>query len=96
MAIKKTAAENPEPAAEVQDSKEPAKSTPEEAPKEEAPVEEMKYTADEFAAAAETIFGKGIGPDLVKAAFSRAGVKELSVTEAKDLVTKFAKKEVER
>lgn len=62
-------------------------------PKEPA---EPLYTADEFAAAAETVFGKGITPDLVRAAFARAGVKELSRTEAKKLVNNFAKKEVTR
>lgn len=57
---------------------------------------EVKYNADEFAAAAASVFGEGITPDLVRAAFSVAGVKELTKAEAKKLVNNFAKKEVTR
>ena len=66
-----------------------------EAAVQKGPVEPL-YTADEFVAAAETVFGKGITPDLIRAAFARAGVKELSKADAKKLVNNFAKKEVTR
>lgn len=60
-----------------------------------APVEEeVKYSVNEFASAAEAVFGKGTSPDTVRAALRVAGLTQATKTQAKKLVSAFAKKEV--
>ena len=56
--------------------------------------QEAEYTADELAKAAEPVFGKGIMPECVIAAFRVAGVKKATKTEAKKIINKFMTKEV--
>ena len=56
--------------------------------------EEVTYTVGELANAAEAVFGKGTSPDLVIAALHKEGLKETTVSKAKELVNAFAKKEV--
>lgn len=56
--------------------------------------EEVTYSADEFASAAEAVFGKGTSPDIVRAALRVAGVSHATKDQAKKLVVAFAKKEV--
>ncbi len=55
---------------------------------------EALYTAAEFASAADAVFGAGTSPDIVRAAFWKAGKEVATVQEAKKLVEAFAKKEV--
>ena len=65
---------------------EPAKIAP--------PQEETKYSVDEYVKAAEAVFGAGTSPDIVRAAFKKAGKNEAGISEAKKLVEEFANKEV--
>lgn len=55
-----------------------------------------QYSAGEFAAAADRVFGKGTSPDIVRAAFRASGISSATVEEAKKLVKAFAEREVER
>ena len=55
---------------------------------------ESVYTVEEFAANAKKIFGTGIGPDIVNAAFMVSDVKKTTISNAKDIVKKFISKEV--
>lgn len=52
------------------------------------------YTVDEFAAAPKSLDAKS--PDIVRAAFMVAGVKEATVEEAKKIVSDFGKKGVNK
>ena len=56
--------------------------------------DEVMYSVNEFASAAEAVFGKGTSPDTVRAALRVAGLTQATKTQAKKLVTAFAKKEV--
>lgn len=53
-----------------------------------------KYTVDEFAAAAGSVFGKGMSPDIVTTALAIDGKGSYTEAEAKEIVKKFADKEV--
>lgn len=53
---------------------------------------ETKYTAEEFAANAETLFH--VKPECVQAAFREKGIKECTKSDAKKAVEDFMKKEV--
>ncbi len=55
---------------------------------------ESTYSADEYCKAG-VVGGKRYSKDLIKAAFKVAGVKNATPTEAADIVSKFANKEVE-
>lgn len=55
---------------------------------------ESTYSADEYCKAG-VVGGKRYSKDLIKAAFMIAGVKNATPTEAADIVSKFANKEVE-
>lgn len=88
-----------EPAPQEAEEAAKAETAPKEAEQEAAPeavpeVKEPVYTAAEFAAAASKVFGKGTSPDLVRAAFRVAGITSATVKEAKELVEKFANREV--
>ena len=52
------------------------------------------YSAEEFAAASEAVFGKGISPDVVVAALHLDGKKMYTKEEAYRIVRAFADKEV--
>lgn len=55
---------------------------------------ESKYSSAEFSKAAGTdaaLFGEGITPDIVTAAFFVAGKQEATKTEAKEIVESFLK-----
>jgi len=53
-----------------------------------------KYTVDEFAAAADSVFGKNMSPDIVTTALSIDGKGSYTEAEAIEIVMKFADKEV--
>lgn len=55
---------------------------------------ESTYSAEEYCKAG-VVGGKRYSKDLIKAAFKVAGVKNATPTEAADIVSKFANKEVE-
>ena len=59
-----------------------------------AVVNDTMYSADEFAAASEAVFGKGISPDVVVAALHLDGKKMYTKEEAYRIVRAFADKEV--
>lgn len=61
---------------------------------EEPIIREAEYTVDELAKASEAVFGKGVMPECVIAAFRVAGIEKATKTEAKRIVTNFMKKEV--
>jgi len=63
-------------------------------PSKDAIIQESEYTVEELAMASESIIGKGIMPECVLAAFRVAKVKKATKNEAKEIVTKFLKKEV--
>ena len=65
---------------------------PEKAPA--APAPEPTYAAREFAANSEKVFGHGINSDIVMATFMVNGVKEATVSKAKEMVKRFVTKEV--
>lgn len=55
---------------------------------------ESKYSLAEFSKAASTnaaLFGEGVTPDIVTAAFFVAGKQEATKTEAKEIVKSFLK-----
>lgn len=55
---------------------------------------ESKYSSAEFSKAASTdaaLFGEGVTPDIVTAAFFVAGKKEATKSEAKEIVKSFLK-----
>lgn len=54
--------------------------------------QESVYTVEEFANAARKTFG--VSPDIVSAAFVVNGLTEATLSEARKIVTTFAKKEV--
>ncbi len=56
------------------------------------PAKEVKYKAEELAAAAENLFE--VMPECVIAAFTVAGKTEATKEEAKQIVEKYLKKEV--
>lgn len=58
---------------------------------------ESTYSVDEYckAGVVGVVGGKRYSKDLIKAAFMVAGVKNATPTEAADIVSKFANKEVE-
>lgn len=58
-------------------------------------VEETEYTADEFAAAADKLFGKTFTSHLVKAAFIFNGVTKATKADGIKIVNDFAKRKVE-
>lgn len=55
---------------------------------------ESTYSVEEYCKAG-VVGGKRYSKDLIKAAFKVAGVKDATPTEAADIVSKFANKEVE-
>lgn len=55
---------------------------------------ESTYSVEEYCKAG-VVGGKRYSKDLIKAAFKVAGVKNATPTEAADIVSKFANKEVE-
>lgn len=55
---------------------------------------ESTYSVEEYCKAG-VVGGKRYSKDLIKAAFMVAGVKNATPTEAVDIVSKFANKEVE-
>lgn len=55
---------------------------------------EVNYTVDEFAKAADTVFGAGTSPDVVRAAFRKHGLTAATTAKARKIVEAFAKKEV--
>lgn len=57
-------------------------------------VQEAEYTVDELARASEAVFGTGVMPECVIAAFRVAGIGKATKTEAEKIVTKFLTKEV--
>lgn len=60
--------------------------------KEEAKtVPEVTYTVDEYAENPQVL---GVSEDIIRTAFARAGVKEVTQSTAKKLVDTFKKKEV--
>lgn len=67
--------------------------TPEQTPKKEQKVRESVYTAGEFAANARKIFGTRA--ECVVAALKAAGKSECTISEAKEIVQKFLKREVQ-
>lgn len=56
--------------------------------------DEVTYTISELSAAAKTVFGEGMSPDVVTAALRKHGKPSYTVSEAKKLVKAFAEKEV--
>ena len=62
--------------------------------KHEGVVNATKYSADEFVAAANSVFGGEFHPDIIKTALKLAGVKEATIDEAKTIIKEFAYKEV--
>ena len=62
----------------------------EKTPKEAAP----EYTVEEFASNAKKIFGEKVNADIVTAAFFVKGIKEATVSKAKEIVKEFVTKEV--
>ena len=70
---------------------------PEEQVKEPVQVEEIKapvYSASELAASSEAVFGNGVMPECVSAAFFVAEKTEATREEAKNIVKRFMQKEV--
>lgn len=61
--------------------------------KEQKPTQEAVYAASEFVAAAKKIFGKS--PECVAAALKAAGKSECTISEARAIVEKFLKREVQ-
>lgn len=61
--------------------------------KEQKPTQEAVYAASEFVSAAKKIFGKS--PECVAAALKAAGKAECTISEAKEIVEKFLKREVQ-
>ena len=55
---------------------------------------ESVYEVTEFAGNAAHLFGERANADLVTAAFKVAGRQEATLSEAKDIVEKFMKREV--
>lgn len=55
---------------------------------------EAVYSARELAREAERVFGKGVSPDCVVAAFRMEGVERAGIGRAKEIVQKFRRKEV--
>lgn len=55
---------------------------------------ESTYSVDEYCKAG-VVGGKRYSKDLIKAAFKVAGIENATPTEAADIVSKFANKEVE-
>ena len=53
-----------------------------------------RYTVDEFAAAAGSVFGKNMSPDIVTTALTIDGKGAYTEEEALEIVRKFADKEV--
>lgn len=62
---------------------------------EETTAAESEHTASEFAAASEVVFGTGVMPECVIAAFRIAGIEKSTRTEAERIVKEFLKKEVD-
>ncbi len=60
--------------------------------KEQKITQEAVYSASEFTANAKKIFGKS--PECVTAALKTAGKMECTISEAKEIVEKFLKREV--
>ena len=83
MEEKAKAAASPEPSEDTQTTAKEAKS---------APVSESVYSVDELTRAAETLCAT---PDIVKTALRMKGVTETTVSEAKRIVAKFKKREVQ-
>lgn len=54
-------------------------------------VPEVTYTVDEYAENPQVL---GVSQDIIRTAFARAGVKEVTQSTAKKLVDTFKKKEV--
>lgn len=57
-------------------------------------VNDTLYSAEEFAAASESVFGKGTSPDVVVAALHLDGKEMYTKEEAYRIVRAFADKEV--
>lgn len=57
-------------------------------------ISKTEYTAEEFAAAARVIFGNQVTPDCVTAAFRMANIAKATKGQAKEIVSKYLKKEV--
>lgn len=71
-----------------------AKKVEEQAAEAQPKVPETEYTVSEFAAAAEKVFGKGITPDIVMAAFKFNHMQSATRERAKEIVAAFAEREV--
>ena len=55
---------------------------------------DVVYTAEEFARAADTVFGGEFNADIVRAAFWFAGIRKATKKQAYEIVKEFAYKEV--
>lgn len=71
-----------------------AKEATQEAPEVATKIMETEYTVQEFAKASEKVFGSGITPDIVVAAFMVNHITKATKSEAIGIVEAFAKKEV--
>lgn len=58
------------------------------------PIIEAEYTVQEFARASEKVFGSGVTPDIVVAAFVVNNITKATRSKAIEIVKTFSQKEV--